>query len=155
ASISASGATFGPAFGVTVLPNSPYAAVSFDASTTFDGMLTVVGGQLNVTAGTGFLGSVQTFIEKGATVTFNGAMPSTQTISFRDPNGTLVLSNPTDFAGQITGVQPGDRIELGHLYIAVSASYANGKLTITGEGGAVIATLNLVEEVSPMNFYAS
>src|SRR5262245_32664 len=154
ASISASGATFGSAFGVTVLPNSPYAALSFDDSTTFNGTVTVVGGQLSVTIDAELLGSGQTFIEKGATVTFNGAMASTQTVSFRDPNGTLVLTNPTDFAAQITGVQPGDRIKLGHLYIAVSASYADGKLTITGEGGAVIATLNMVE-AGPMNFYAS
>src|SRR5215831_4587492 len=155
ASISASGATFGSAFAVTVLPNSPYAALSFDGSTTFDGTLTVVGGRLSVTTGSEFQGSGQTFIKKGATVTFNGTVPSKHTVSFRDPNGTLVLSNPTDFAARITGVQPGDRIELGHLYIAVSASYADEKLTITGEGGTVIATLNLVEQVSPMNFYAS
>jgi len=154
ASISASGATLGSAFAVTVLPNAPYAALSFD-STTFDGKLTAVGGQLSITTGPEFQGSGQTFIEKGATVTFNGAVPSKHTVSFRDPNGTLVLSTPTSFAARITGVQPGDRIELGRLYIAVSASYADGKLTITGEGGAVIATLNLVEEISPMNFYVS
>src|SRR5262249_61234937 len=56
ASISASGATFGSAFAVTVLPNSPYAALSFD-STTFDGTLTVVGGQLSVTTKTELQGS--------------------------------------------------------------------------------------------------
>jgi hypothetical protein len=155
ASISASGATFGSGFAVTVLPNSPYAALSFDGSTTFDGTLSVVGGQLSVTTGTELQGSGQTFIEKGATVTFNGTMPPTQTVSFGDPNGTLVLIQSTTFGARITGVQPGDRIELGRLYIAVSASYADGKLTITGEGGAVIATLNLVEAVSPMSFYAS
>src|SRR5262249_40931526 len=134
ASINASGATFGSRFAVTVLPNAPYAALSLD-STTFDGTLTVVGGQLSITTGTEFQGSGQTFIEKGATVTFSGAVPSNHTARFRAPNGSLVLSTPTDFAARIPGAPPGDRIALGRLYIAVSASYADGKLTITGERG--------------------
>src|SRR5262245_62135881 len=119
ASISASGASFGSDFAVTVPSNSPYAALSFDNSTTFDGTLTVSGGQLSVTTDTGFQGGGHTLIEKGATVTFTGAVPSTQTVTFRDPNGTLVLSQPPEFAALIIGVQPGDRIELGRLYIAV------------------------------------
>jgi hypothetical protein len=84
ASIKAFGATFGSGFAVTVPPNSPYAALSFENVTTFDGTLTAVGDQLGVKAGKGFQGSGRTFIEKGATVTFAGAVPKTQTVAFRD-----------------------------------------------------------------------
>jgi hypothetical protein len=155
ASIKAFGATFGSGFAVTVPRNSPYAALSFENATTFDGTLTAVGGQLSVKTGDGFQGSGATFIEKGATVTFMDAVPQTMTVTFGDANGTLALNDPTKFSAQITDVQPGDRIVLGRLYVAVSASYSRGQLRIFGERGRNFATLNLSEAVSPLNFYAS
>jgi hypothetical protein len=38
-------------------------------------------------------------------------VPNTQTVTFGDPNGTLVLIDPSEFAAQINAVQPGDRIQ--------------------------------------------
>jgi hypothetical protein len=155
ASIKAFGATFGSGFAIHVPPSSPYAALYFEESPTFDGTLTAVGGQLSIEAGKGFQGSGQTYIEKGATVTFTGAVPEKQTVTFGDANGTLALNDPSKFLAQITGVRPGDRIVLGRLEVAVSTSYAHGELRIEGELGGHIATLKLLEAVSPLYFYAT
>jgi hypothetical protein len=144
--IRASGAQFQSSFTITVPRTSPYAALYFDEAT-FDGTLTVVGGQLNFQAGRGFQGSGRSFIEKGATVTFTDAVPKKQTVTFRDANGTLALNDPSEFSAQITGVQPGDRIVLGRLEVAVSASYARGELQIEGELGRHIATLRLLSPI--------
>jgi hypothetical protein len=149
------GARFESSVTITVPRMSPYAALYFEESTTFDGTLTVVGGQISFEAGAGFQGSGRTFIEKGATVTVTGALPKTQTVTFRDANGTLALNDPSKFSAHITGVQPGDRIVLGRLEVAVSASYGRGELQIEGELGRHIATLTLLEAISPLSFYAT
>lgn len=154
ATLTSDGATFGRGFAITTRSDAPYATFALAGPTVFDGTLSAIGGQVGVEAGTDLQGAGTTRIAKGATVSFTGTVPGTQTVSFLDPNGTLLLNDPASFGAQITGLQTGDRIELGGKQVATSASYADGKLTITGEGGT-IAALNVVESGGPLNLYAS
>jgi hypothetical protein len=161
ASISAAGITL--ARGVTIMVDaaSPYASLSFGENATFDGAINTEGGQLAINVGSGFAGaggSSATRIAKGATVAFKGvkgALPATQFVAFDDSNGTLLLSEPSTFAATITRAFPGIRIQFPKPIVAESASYAGNVLTILGQGGALIATLNLFTGMQALTFYAS
>jgi hypothetical protein len=78
----------------------------------------------------------------GATLEFESAVPSTQTIAFGEA-GRLDLTTPATFAGQITSFEQGNTIDLLNI-VANSASYdlGSGLLTIE-EGGSLVATLAL------------
>jgi hypothetical protein len=155
ASIRASGTTFASKVTIVVSAAAPYATLWLADGVTFDGAIEAARAQLAVNAAPGFGGAGSTRIAKGATVSFKGAVPATHTIAFDDANGTLVLSDPSEFAATISRFFPGDRIQFLKPTVAESASYAGNTLTILGQGGPLIATITLFAAVQPLAFYAT
>ncbi len=62
----------------------------------------------------------------------NGSISASQTVSFTDNTGTLVINDPTAFAGTIMGFSGDDDITIGGLEVT-EYSYANGILTLNDE----------------------
>ena len=150
--IKAFGARFESTFSITIPRASPWAALHLAHSTTFSGTVRAIGSHLTVTAGAGLAGSGTTFIEKGATVTFWGPVPSTQTVTFVDPNGFLSLPVPASFTARITGFQPGDVILLSET-LANAASYDPvGEVLTISNGLVLVARLNLSSKAGPLHF---
>jgi hypothetical protein len=153
--IKAFGARFESTFSITIPRASPWAALHLEHSATFDGTLRAIGSQLSVTAGASLAGFGTTFIEKGATVTFWGPVPSTQTVTFVDPNGFLSLPVPASFAARITGFQPGNVIGLQGI-LANQVSYDPvGEVLTVSDDGVLVARLNLSSKGDPLHFHTA
>jgi Ca2+-binding RTX toxin-like protein len=178
ASITSRGYALGSGFDILVGDAAPFASLGFgayydqngtlEANTAFDGRIGVSNAILNLNCAISNLpasvmasaapvlqGSGTTTIARGGMVVVTGAVAATQTVSFADANGTLMLNDPADFAASITGLQTGDRIELGHLQVATGVAYdaSASTLTIFGQGGSVLGALDVQGSGGPLQFY--
>ncbi|MEJ0017184.1 MAG: Hint domain-containing protein [Acetobacteraceae bacterium] len=149
------GGTIGATTTITVGRGLPYADLALRSDATFAGTVNVTGGQFSYFADTALANSGTVTVEKGGTANITGlATVAAPAVTFLDDNGTVVLSNPPGFAGTITGLRAGDRIELGHGFLVESTSYNDGKLTLLGQDNVVIATIDVALQGAPVTFYA-
>jgi hypothetical protein len=68
---------------------------------------------------------------------FNGPVGAGQVIDFSGAGSTIVLGDPTQFAGTLSGFAAGDVLSLPSLSGLSGASYANGTLVLSGSFGTI------------------
>jgi hypothetical protein len=154
AGLASAGGTIDAGTTITLLEAAPYGTLSLLNGTTFNGTVDVKAAQLSVTVDQTLTGTGTIEVSGGGRVEVTGDGAAAPGVTFLDDNGTLFLNTPSNFAGQISGVRTGDRIELGTHFLAYGTSYANGVLTVLGAGGSVLATLDLsLAPGAPAAFY--
>lgn len=80
-----------------------------------------------------------TIVFDPTTGVFNGPVGAGQVIDFNGANDTIVLGDPTQFAGTLSGFAPGDVLSLPSLApgAITGETFANGTLTLTGSFGVI------------------
>ncbi len=97
----------------------------------------------------------------GGSLEFESSVSQTQTIAFGANDGTLILTDPADFAASISGFGAGDTIDLASFAFGNSPTLSfvengggtQGVLTVTDDG--VQAKLTLFGQYSAAGFGAS
>jgi hypothetical protein len=118
--------------------------VASDASFENDGIVRSYGSLVDVAGALRGTGAFS--VGLASTITLEGAVPATQTLSFSGPDGRLNLGAVDGFDEQITGFQPGDRIDLTRLAADYAAYDADSGTVVARQGGVdgdVVATLHV------------
>jgi hypothetical protein len=150
------GGTIGAGATLTVHGGSPFAVVNLKGTALFDATATVTGGGLKLDVGANVTGDGTVNLVRGGSVEVSGtvgAVGPDPIFKFLDDNATLLLDDPGNFGSAITGLQTGDRIELGRGVVAERVSYQDNKLTIFGANGIAIGTLSVSLQGGPVNFF--
>ena len=103
------------------------------------GLIDAQGGLLKITGAVS--GTGMDNITAGASLEFDAATSSGQTVTFAADTGNLVIALPSSFSSVISGFATGDEIDLIDT-TATAASYQSGILQIS-DGGTTVASLNL------------
>ncbi|MBV8413091.1 MAG: VWD domain-containing protein, partial [Alphaproteobacteria bacterium] len=112
-----------------------------------DGTIAAVGGNLLVYGSVTGAGGLS--LASGATMTFQAAVGSSQTLAFAD-GARAVLDDPRAFSATIQGFGNGDTLDLASTH-ATSATWSNGVLTLDGDPFGPIQ-LKMAGNFSPDGF---